>query len=354
MELIFTKDRDWLKKWDDYVLSEDKASHLLLSDWNMSFAAYGFDFEICILTENDTICGGFVGVIAKAAFFKFYIVPFGPIVSIGHEKQLNQMISNVPQRATNFNCCYCHISLPFSKEITLHTYTSFAKLPILKTAKEGHLFKYVYSAFGLNWIDLKDFDEESKIMSLKSSSRRNIRYSYKQELKLMTLTKKEEIEAGYHLFIENSIQAHYAIREWKDIKKTLFDLNEKGNLKMLAAYKNNQMKGDVLLIQAGNYFTYILGGSKKETPDLGVGDFLQWEAIKLSLQNGFDGYNISLGGSKGVVDFKSGFNTTPIYFEESAYHWIVKPMSFKLFLFFEKHLKKYKKTIVKIVSTLKR
>ena len=353
MEIIFTKDASWLNKWDKFVTSEDKASHLLLSDWNKSFASYGFDFEVCILTENDKICGGFVAVIAKAVLFKFYIVPHGPIVAAGNESYWNDLTTKVPERAKKFNCCYCHISLPFSTIATSHTYTA-GELPVLKTANEGLLFKYVYSSYGLNWIDLKGFDEESKMMSLKSSSRRNIRNSYRKDLEVRMLKTKEEIQAGYSLFIENSEQANYNIREWKDIKETLFNLNEKGNLKILAVYKDTEMKGAILLVAAGNYYTYILGGSKKETPDLGVGDFLQWEAIKLSLESGFDGYNISLGGSKGVVEFKSGFNTEPIYFENSKYHWVIKPFYFKSYLFFEKHLKPHKKTISKVLSILKR
>lgn len=353
MEIIFTKDAGWLAKWDKFVTTENKASHLLLSDWNKSFESYGFDFEVAILTENDKIYGGFAAVVAKAALFRFYIVPYGPIVSAGSENQLNDLIEKVPQRATHLNCCYCHISLPFSKIENTHTYKPFGDLS-LKKAKEGHLFKYVYSGYGLNWIDLKEFDEESKLMSLKSSSRRNIRYSYRKDLELESLTTKEEIEAGYALFTENSNQANYNIREWKDMKETLFNLNEKGNLRILAAYKEREMKGAVLLVKAGNYYTYILGGTKKETPDLGVGDFLQWEAIKLSLESGFDGYNISLGGSKGVVEFKSGFNTEPIYFENSKYHWIIKPFYFKSYLFFEKHLKSHKKIISKVLSILKK
>ena len=353
MEIIFTKDTDWLTKWDKFVSSENKASHLLLSDWNLSFASYGFDFEVCILTENGKIYGGFTAVIAKAAVFRFYIVSHGPIVASGNENQLNNLIAKVPERAKQFNCCYCHISLPFSNTENTHTYASFENLSV-KRAKEEHLFKYVYSANGLNWIALQGFDEESKMMSLKSSSRRNIRYSYRKDLELKTLTTKEEIEAGYALFTANSNQANYNIREWKDMQETLFSLNEKGNLKILAAYKDNEMKGAILLVKAANYYTYILGGTKKETPDLGVGDFLQWEAIKLSLASGFDGYNISLGGSKGVVEFKNGFNTEAIYFENSKYHWVIKPFYFKAYLFFEKHLKSHKKTISKVLSKLKK
>jgi len=168
------------------------------------------------------------------------------------------------------------------------------------------------------------------------------------------MAKDDEIEKAYHLFKENSITSSYSIREWKEIKETLVQLNQKGYLKMLAAFKEDELKGAILLVKGGNYYTYILGGSKKEVPDLRTGDFLQWEAIKLSIQEGLDGYNISLGGSKGVVEFKNSFNTEQIYYHKGQYYWVLKPIYFKLYLIFEKKLKLNKKTISKILSIFKR
>ncbi|MFN3755249.1 lipid II:glycine glycyltransferase FemX [Flavobacterium sp.] len=354
MEIFFTKNKEELDQWDAYVSVENKASHLLLSDWNQSFTSYGFDFEVCLLKDQNEIVGGFVGVIAKALFFKFYIVPYGPIVSKGYEDQLNHLIAQVPERAKQSGSCYCHISLPSTKEMNKHTFTNLPDLPILKTAKAGQLFKYVYSGYGLNWIDLVGYDEESKIITLKPSVRRNIRNSYRKDLIFKIMTLDNDIEQAYHLFKENSIAANYSIRDWKDMRETLLSLNKKGFLKILAAFKDEELKGAILLIKGGNYYTYILGGSKKEVPDLRTGDFLQWEAIKLSLHEGLDGYNISLGGSPGVVEFKNSFNTVQFYFENAQFHWVIKPIYFKLYLFLEKHLKNHKKTIARILSLLKK
>lgn len=355
MKLIITKDQHWLDKWDAFVSHENKASHLLLSDWNKSFQSYGFDYEACLCVEGEEmIRGGYVAVIAKAAFFKFYIVPFGPIVSHGFEMNLNELIQTVQQRAKRFKCCYCHIALPFSKIENPHTYSNFQEISQLKSAHKGHLFKYVYSGYGINWIDLKGFDEESKIMTLKPSVRRNIRNSYRKDLSFKILTTETAIESAYALFAENAIAANYSIRDWNAMKETLFSLNEKGYLKMLAAYKETELKGAILLLKGGNYYTYILGGSKKEVPDLRTGDFLQWEAMKLALQEGLDGYNISLGGSKGVEEFKNSFNTESIYFEEGHYHWIIKPQFFKVYLALQNYLKNHKKSIAKLLAKVKR
>ncbi len=354
MEIIYTKEERWLERWDHFIIQEDRGSHLLLSDWVKSFEAYGFDYEFVIYVENDTIRGGYAAIIAKVFVFKFYIVPFGPIVTNGYEEQLNELIGTVTVRAKLYNSCYCHITLPFSSIPNRHIYFDLPKLSALGNAKYGHLFKYVYSTNGFNWIDLKGFDEESKIMTLKPAVRRNIRNSYRKGLVLADMNTKDKVEEGYRLFIENSKLAHYSIREWNDIKTSLFSLLEKDVLKMLGAYKDGELKGAILLVKSGSYFSYIFGGSKKEVPDLRTGDFLQWEAVKLSIDNGFDGYNISLGGSKGVIEFKNSFNTEQIEFENSKFHWILKPTFFSLFMFFEKKMKPYKKQIAKLLSKLKK
>jgi lipid II:glycine glycyltransferase (peptidoglycan interpeptide bridge formation enzyme) len=354
MEILYTKDEDWLKKWDAFVMKEDKGSHLLFSDWLKSYQSYGFDYEFCIGIENETIVGGYGAVLAKALVFKFYSVPYGPIVTSGFENQLNEFITTVPERAKCYNSCYCHISLPFSKVSNTHVFPVLPKLSTLNRAKEGHLFKYVYSSNGLNWIDLKGFlDSESKIVTLTPSVRRNIRNSYRKGLVLEDMNSVEKLEKGYSLFLENATSGNYSIREWNDIKESLIALLNKGVLKMLGAYKNGELKGAILLVESGNYFTYVLGGSKKETPDLRTGDFLQWEAIKLSIEKGFDGYNISLGGSKGVMDFKNSFDTVPIPFEKSKYYWILKPFYFSLFLFFDEKMRPFKKQVSKILSVIK-
>lgn len=354
MELLFTKDTEWLKKWDDYVHKEDKASHLLYSDWNKSFQSYDFDFEICIAVENNQIIGGYAAVIAKVLFLKLYIVPFGPIISIDSIKDLNKIIESISFRAKAQKCCYFQFNLPVSENINKHVFNNLENIKFGKNINQGHLFKYVYSTTGLNWVDLKDFDEESKIMDLKPSVRRNIRNSYRKELRLEVLDTKEKIKLAYDLFLENAKSANYSIREWKSIKETLYQLNYKKHLKILAAFKNDELKGAILLVKAGNYYTYILGGSKKEVPDLRTGDFLQWEAIKLSLNENLDGYNISLGGSKGVIDFKNSFNTQHFYFDKGQFHGILNSFYFKIFMLFDKHLNRHKKSIAILLNYFKR
>lgn len=351
MEIVFSKEVAWLNKWDEYILTENKASHLLLSDWNKAFESYGFEYEIGILVENDKIIGGFSAVIAKALFFKFYIVPFGPVVSEGYESKLNGLIEKVIERAKLFKSCYCHITIPQNPYGNEHVFRKLPQLPALKNSNEGHFFKYVYSSNGLNWKDLNNFvNEEELLSSFRASVRRYIRSSERKELELRFLETESEVKVAYDLCLENAQNHNYSLRDWNSFKETLLTTIRTKKAKFLGAFYEDTIKGAAFIVKSGNYYTYILGGTKKEKPDFLAGHFLHWQAIKLSFSEKLSGYNISLGGSKGVVDLKNSYADRQIYFENSKYHWILKPTYFKLYLFFEKKLKSNKKLISKLLK----
>lgn len=354
MTILITKDIDWLNKWDDFVLNENHGSHLLLSEWNKSFTVYGFDFEICMLLDNQKIVGGFASIIAKVAFFKFYIVPFGPIVSAKYESNLDDLIDKVKKQAHFYSCCYAHISLPFSMQKNEHSYLPDSKLRSLINAKKGQLFKYIYSTNGINWKSVREFEtEEALIKSFRASVRRYIRSSQRKGLELKFLVNEADIKKGYNLCLDNAKKNGYSLREWNTFKNTIMSLVEKGQAKFIVAVFDNQIKGAAFIIKSGNYYTYILGGTVKEKPDFLAGHFLHYAAIKLAYDEKLSGYNISLGGSTGVVSLKSSYADEQIYYKLGHYHWVLRPYYFKFYLFFEKHLKSHKKTISKLLSRMK-
>ncbi|MBP6557904.1 MAG: peptidoglycan bridge formation glycyltransferase FemA/FemB family protein [Flavobacterium sp.] len=354
MKIIFTKDPTWLQKWDDFVLQQKVANHLLLSAWNQSFESYGFDYEIALLIEDDQIIGGFAAVIAKAAFFKFYIVPFGPITAHNKTEHWNDLIVQVPERAKQLGCCYAHISLPFSASSNPHVCPEI-KFSALATATEGHRFKYVYSAYGINWKSVQGFEtEEDFINSFKASVRRYIRSAQRKELELRFLQDENEVKNAYNLCLENADNHGYALRSWSAFKDTLLQMIHQNQAHFMGAFFEGNIKGAALIVKAGNHYTYILGGTKKEKPDFLAGHFLHFEAMRLAYREKLSGYNISLGGSKGVISLKSSYADEQVYFENGKYHWVLRPTYFKLYLFFEKYLKKYKKSIAKGLALLKR
>lgn len=354
MKIFYAKDKYWIDKWDQFIINNKCGSHLILSNWLESYKTYGFEYEIIICLENEQIIGGFGAVIAKIAFFKFYILSYGPIISKGNEDKLNAILEYAGQSARKNNCCYMEVVIPYNLDFinNQHLVEKKPDLVLFRDVFLGNKFKYIYSSNGLNWIDLTHGDLEVFLIGLSTKARRNIRASERKELICKKITNSEEVRQVYKLFEENALRGNYAIRDWKSFGESLQKMINQNKAIILGAYKENNLKGAILLIESGRYYSFIMGGTKKEIPDVRAGQFLQLQAIKLSIQNRFDGYNISLGGSKGVIDFKNEFNPQSILFENSKYHWIIKPIHFKIFLIVEKYMNPHKKKISKILTFL--
>lgn len=351
METNFASDKTAFDTWDNFVLIEDRGSHLMLSGWLSAYRSYGFEIECCIARVDGKIIGGFAAVVAKMMGLRFYIVPIGPIVTAGHEARLPNLCGLVPKRANVFKACYAHISLPFGAD-NHHLIDPFEfSLP---DAIRGHRFRFIYSPEGLNWKPLNFESDQQLLESFKVSVRRDIRLSMRKGLEARLLTTDHDIKLGYDLCLENARRNNYDLRSWDDFGPSLINLCKSQQAEFLGAFIGDQLKGAILLLRSGNYFTYILGGTKREKPDLLAGHFLQWEAMRRSLEAGFDGYNISLGGSPGVVAFKNSFGTRHIAFQNAKFHWVLRPFQFKLFVIGEVHLKPHKKLISKFLAAFSR
>lgn len=353
MKFLFTKEKYWLDKWDDFVSINNRGSHLILSDWLRSYQSYGFDFEIGLFVENEEIIGGFAAVIPKVLFFKFYIVPYQPLALDSNNLVLQKLIEAIQIRALNFNTCYLQLVLP---SVTgADTDLNYSKFLQNNHFKKGNCFKYVFSFGGLNWLDLKKYNSiDDLLQDFKSSVRRDIRSAERKQVVIDYAEGYQEIKLAYELCLENAQKANYALRDWNDIKETIMALIETDRAKFITGSKDNELKGAILIIKAGGYYNYILGGTKKEKPDLLIGHLLQWEAIKLSFLEECEGYNISLGGSKGVQEFKNGFNAEPILADNSIYYLINNRFLFSIYVFLEKYMKPYKSKIAKILASIKK
>jgi len=357
MELIFTKDKEWLKKWDDFVVATDMCSHLNLSSWLKSYQSYGFDFEVALLLDNDKILGGYGAVIAKSFFFRFYIIPHGPIFTENHQDNLEKCLKQIQSRASNLKCCYCQFSLPKSsnpllKDKSYHPNSiDLSQLDFVP----GKLFNYVYCSYGINWVDFGESkDSEEFLATLTSKVRRNVRMPYNKGAMPKSVQQITEIREGYRTIEENARRGNYAVRNINDFEPTISELVKNNHAYVINVHQENEVKACILLVKSGNHLTNVTGGVLRSKPDIKLGYMLQWEAIKTSFKLGHKGYDISMGGSDGVKEFKARFGAETITFEDSHYHYIIKPKLFKIFSFMDKNLKPYKNQISKLLSKFKR
>jgi lipid II:glycine glycyltransferase (peptidoglycan interpeptide bridge formation enzyme) len=357
MEMFFTKEQKWLEKWDDFLISNDIGNHFSLSDWLNSYSSYGFDFEVCIFLKEGKIIGGYGSVIAKVTFFKFYCIPSGPIFSSGYEDYLQIVSKELLSRAAKLRCCYVQFSIPTSDNLLISTKT-FSKetiTPFFKNYKNGNKFKHIYNAYGINWVDFNDTKSSEELLKQFSVHvRRNIKLSYASQPQITYAITSEECKFAYTLIEENAKIGNYKVRSFEDFGDTILKLITANRAYFIIARVNNDIKGVAFCVKGGNVLTYITGGTKKEKPDLKIGYLLHWEIIKKSYELGYSGDNISMGGTKGVVEFKAKFNTKSILFDEPFYYFIINPFLFNLYLCFKTFLSKHKKSISLLLRQFKK
>ncbi len=356
MEVIFTKEKKWLELWDMYVLESPMGSHLVLSDWLTSFKSYGFDYEVGLIVSDGIIVGGCGIVIPKFLVFKFYIIPHGPIYTDGYGVDYQYFLKQIQERAKESGCCYMQLSLPIAsnEKIEDYSYNLDIRTWFDSLYKPGKLFQYVYTSYGLNWVDFgTNSSAEDYLSQLSPKVRRNIRMPYNKGANVIFVKDEPSIAKGYELIVENAKAGNYQVRSFKEFGSTILALINKGYAHFIICEVGGVPKAAGFFVETKGFITNIMGGVLREKPDIKLGYMLQWEIIKKSFEKGFRGYNISMGGSVGVQDFKSRFGAEAVYYDQPHYHLVLNPVYFKLFKFFDTYMKPHKAKISKLLSLFK-
>jgi lipid II:glycine glycyltransferase (peptidoglycan interpeptide bridge formation enzyme) len=357
---IVTNEEYWCSLWDKFLGNNKKGHYLQLSDWLKSYQAYGFDwFLILNISSDDKINGGVGCIFINILGFKILICPAGPIIKDDeNEIVLIQYIDRFKKEGVERNCIFAQINLLSSDSLSIHT-----NLP-LKDKLDGFIFGTVINEISiidkLRLVDLSPFYllkkeefEEEIFKTYPTKKRTNIRRSLRNNLELRYATTENEIHEAYKCFENTALEEGYTIRSWKDIRPSIINEINQGFAFMLTAHLENNIKGAVLLINTGQRLTYMMGGTKKEKPDIMVGTFLHWHAILLTKELNYCSYDMSPGGSKGVIEFKKSFNAYNINISTPGY-WILNRFKFKIFVLIYKYIRPYKNLISRILSKIKK
>jgi len=355
----WTQEEAELEKWDSFLDENPRGHFSQLSTWLKSYKAYGFDFKVLLGYEKDQIIGGLGVVIAKASIFRFYIAPYGPIVSKGFEGSMGVLLEEFYRDAKKRGATYCQANIPsVAKEnVLLNDYivNDYDDSILPKNYHIGSQFKFVSSNVRLGVVDLHYGEEnsyESTALSFKSNTRRDVNKSQRIQNELVFAKTKAEIFEAYTVIQNNADTIGYAVRSWEDIKETLIAMVSNNRCLIPTCFNDGDLKGALVVFIGGRRLSYIMGATKREKKDLMVGHFLQNEMIKYSIDKQFSFYDISAGGSKGVMKFKEGFGANFVDLVGPRY-WICNPLKFRVYAKTLPYLKRNKKLASKILKFFK-
>ena len=353
---FFTKEQHWLDLWDAYLQETERGLYNQLSDWIKAYSVYGFDYNFYLITENDRIVGGCGMVIAKFSIFKFLIVPSGPVIENNYEDKIDDCINDLKAFAKKNNCCYFQINLPLiNNNSVFHNYSlnAISLNSTFYSGQEGTKFKYVIPLFGMRLIDLHEKNHNEILQKFSSNHRSNLKKANSFDFEFKYITSESEIAIAYDCFAQNALLKGYPLRSFESVKDTLKTYLNKDFAKIGVCIYQNKIVGALYVIKCGQRLTYINGGVLKDYQDLPISVFMHDEIIKYSFEIGYKSYDISVGGSQGVVRFKEGFGSQLFTYQNSRY-WILKPFYFSIYSLFEKRLKKHKQAIAKALFYLKK
>ena len=294
--------RDSWKKYRQMVLETPFTSFTLLPEWLEGYCLVPLIIRkigFLIYNKNNDLIGGIAGVTYWLGR-KITIFPSDPIIKddLKLEIQLEEILKEILRSVKG----QVHIS-------------SSVENPKKVGLKKVKFPKGFYPDPGLGSIRIEKGKDILTI--LKPKVRRDIRLSERRGVRVKRVNDSKELYNVYTLFAMNAKNYGYNIRPFFMFNRMWKRMYNSETGLFAFAEVDNQIKGAIWLIKSGESLHYIMGASLKEEVERNVGYALQFWALSESKKLGFNTYNISIGGPKGVEKFKDDFGRNKILMKKS-------------------------------------
>lgn len=190
-------------------------------------------------------------------------------------------------------------------------------------------------------LDVKGKNEEEVFAGFHQKTRYNIRLATKKGVVVKEGT-REDLKDFHKIMVETGARDGFIIRPLSYFEK-MYDSLAPNHMKLLMAYHEGKPISGVIPIMYGNKTWYLYGASSNNHRNLMPNYLLQWEMIKMAINN--KSFVYDLRGVSGVVDenhpqyglyrFKKGFGATFTEFIGEVY-LPFKPLTYSVYKFSEK------------------
>jgi len=277
-------------------------------DWNLVISKYfETDFFYYKALDNDKCIGICPVHLEKNGFLKNYrsgqfrFIPFGGWI-FSEKVKLSKNFFPVDLLSS-----FQIFSVPVVEEFG----TDYSNFPYIK--KETLI------------VDLRKEIKEIWKEDIHSKRRNMIR---KAEKKGITITDKNDYESFYKIYREASIRSQLPVQP-KELFVELFEKSPNIKFDILTADLDGKPLANVVISYDKDYSIYWLGNNADDTPNLGQGEILQWEAIKRMKEAGCKYYDLCYIEKEKlphIYKFKKGFSKTEapiIYYDKKSFYYRV-------------------------------
>jgi GNAT acetyltransferase-like protein len=338
-----------LQEWDSFLLNSPRGHYCQLSTWLASFKAYGFDFTLQIARRGGAITGG-IGLLKAGSWqFNALVSPIGPIVE--RDEDAACLIDATLQYARRGGFTLLQLNFPSSPDVSLPFLLPSSSLPVLRASQKGVAFSTGLAPSQMLWLEIPDSPDWRRdlLRHFNSNTKRNIELAEKNPLEVIEARTPQEVEEAFTLFERNGHEQGYSTRAWKDFGPSLIEQVNRAHAVVLLARQNKKALGAHYGVLAGKRYSYMMGATMRTNADLKIGHLLHWRAINKAQELGLIGYDLTSGGSPGVIRFKMGFRPNHIKFVSPQY-LVLSPIKYQVFSKVYPHLKRHKQTVSKVLS----
>jgi Uncharacterized protein involved in methicillin resistance len=341
---------------DEYIkfLQKHPKGHFLQS---IEWAKIKSDWKNEIIIEKNEqgdIVGSMSLLIRKVPFFgSIMYAPRGPVCDIYDKETFNKLVNKARELAKQYKSFIFRIDPDIkSDDIEFRKIAEEIGFKIKDNVKD---FKDVIQPRYVFRLDVKDKTEEELMKSFHEKTRYNIRLSGRKGVVIKEGT-REDLKEFQRIMQETGERDEFMIRPVSYFEK-MYDNLAPNHMKLLLAYYEDKPIAGVIPIMYGNKVWYLYGASSNEYRNVMPNYVLQWEMIKIAINNKCDIYDFR--GVSGVLDethpqygiykFKKGFNGEFTEFMGELYI-VFKPFTNSMFNFSERMLKKITKLKRKLLK----
>ena len=292
-----------------------------------------------ILAEDSSgkIIGSLMVLIRKIPIFgNIMYSARGPVCDIHNMEVLKQINEGIQVLAKKYNAIVIRIEPDIKSEDQ-----SFRNIMLdlgyqikddAKNFREEIQPRYVFR------LDTKGKTEEELFKNLHSKTRYNVRLATKKGVTIKEGT-KDDLKEFHKIMVTTGIRDGFITRSLSYFE-TMYDQMAPKHMKLLMAYYEDKPISGVIVIMYGNKTWYLYGASSNEHRNLMPNYLLQWEMIKIALENKSDIYDLRgvpgiADNSNGLYRFKKGFGAEYTEFIGEVYMEF-KPIRYRAYKLAEK------------------
>ena len=345
-KILEDKDR---QKFEEFVKNNSKGHFMQSLDWVKIKEEWKNEVVISV-DEKDNIVGGLNILIRKVPYINMSIMysPRGPVCDIYNEEVLKDLVDGAKVLAKKHKAFILRIDPDIKNEDEkfkeIAKKLGFKIKDNIKKFSDGIQPRYVFR------LDVKDKNEEELLKLFHEKTRYNIRLAMRKGVTIKDGT-KEDLKDFHKIMQETGNRDHFGIRPLSYFEK-MYDTLAPNNMKVLMAYYDGKPIAGTIPIMYGNKVWYLYGASSNQYRNVMPNYLLQWEMIKIALENKADIYDFrgveefedETKQEYGVYKFKKGFKGEFIEFIGEI-QLVFNPF---VNFCFEKGLKIYKKLRMKI------